>query len=102
MAKADIVIREKAYALACAPGRESRLVALSKKLDARVRTIEQAVGDVGETRLFLLAALALLDELDAARSAVPTPTESEARAAAALNDAAARIEAIVARAEARL
>ena len=49
MAKADIHILGKQYSIACAPGQEDRLVDLSKDLDGRVRDIEEAVGDIGES-----------------------------------------------------
>ncbi|GGB72742.1 MULTISPECIES: cell division protein ZapA [Henriciella] len=99
MAKADITIRGREYAVACAPGQEARLVELSRRLDKRVRQIADAVGDIGEARLLLVAALALLDELDAARRSTPADL-SQQKAASALSDAAARIEALARRVEA--
>ena len=98
MAKADIKIRGKQYSIACAPGQEARLVELSKSLDMRVRQIADAVGDIGEARLLLVAALSLLDELDAARRSAPADL-SQQKAAAALVDAAARIDALAQRIE---
>lgn len=100
MAKADITIRGRAYSVACAPGQEGRLTALSKQLDARVEQIAGAVGDIGDDRLLLIAALALLDELDAARRGQTSVTGPEIdRAAQALDDAATRIEALAVRIE---
>ncbi len=96
MSKADIQIYGKAYSVACAPGREARLEALAGQLDVRVRRISEAVGDIGEERLLLVAALALLDEIDTIKRENP----AERRAAAALADAAARIDAVAARIEA--
>lgn len=101
MAKADITIRGRPYSVACAPGQESRLTSLSRQLDARVSQIAEAVGDIGDDRLLLIAALALLDELDAShrgQGIAPTPVEVD-RAARALDDAASRIEAIAVRIE---
>jgi cell division protein ZapA len=60
MAKADIILRGRNYSIACAPGQEARIVALSQQLDARVKHIASAVGDIGEDRLLLITALALL------------------------------------------
>lgn len=99
MAKADITIRGREYSVACAPGQEQRLVALSKNLDQRVRRIAEAVGDIGEARLLLVAALSLLDELDAAHRGTPADL-SQQKAASTLADAAARIEALAERIEA--
>ncbi|MEL6724023.1 MAG: cell division protein ZapA [Pseudomonadota bacterium] len=101
MAKADIKIRDRSYSVACAPGQEERLVALSRQLDARVKDISQAVGNIGDDRLLLIAALALLDELDASHRAQAAAAGPDIeRAARALNDTATRIEALAARIEA--
>lgn len=99
MSKADIDVNGKRYSVACAPGQEDRLSKLGKKLDSRVRHIAGAVGNIGEERLLLVAALALLDELG---GAAPAPDEVESKAAAALADAAARIDAIASRLDAAI
>lgn len=97
MSKADITVEGKRYSVACAPGQEARLQALGSRLDKRVEKIKGAVGDIGEARLLLVAALALIDELDTAKSTHP---RMESAANAALLDAAARIDAIASRIEA--
>ncbi|MEM1086728.1 MAG: cell division protein ZapA [Pseudomonadota bacterium] len=100
MAKADVQIRGRQYSIACAPGREERLVTLSRQLDERVESIARAVGNVGDDRLFLVAALSLLDELDAASRGVAVAAAPElGRAAEALSNAAERITALAQRIE---
>jgi len=100
MAKAEITIRGRSYSVACAPGQETRLTGLSKQLDGRVSQIADAVGDIGDDRLLLIAALALLDELDASRRGQSGgPGQEIDRAAQALDDAATRISALAARIE---
>jgi cell division protein ZapA len=98
MSKADIGVHGRLYSVACAPGQEARLSELGVRLDKRVDQIAGAVGDVGEARLLLIAALALMDELDAAKTGAGM-TALEAKAATALSDAATRIDAIAARLE---
>ncbi|MEM9740276.1 MAG: cell division protein ZapA [Pseudomonadota bacterium] len=103
MAKADINVYGRAYTVACAPGQEQRLSQLGVELDGRLRKIASAVGDVGEDRLLLVAALSLLDELHAARGSTGASVgEVESRATAIIETAVDRIEAIVERAETRL
>lgn len=109
MAKADIDVNNRRYSVACAPGQEARLAVLGSRLDKRVRDISEAVGDIGEARLFLIAGLALLDELEArgpAGASTPASAPSteqvdiaaiEDKAARALAKAADRIEALAAR-----
>ena len=100
MAKADIKIKGRSYSVACAPGQEARLIALSRQLDARIEDISKAVGNIGDDRLLLIAGLALLDELDAAHQAQAAAAGPDIeRAARALNDAAERIETLAARIE---
>lgn len=99
MAKADISLRGRSFSIACAPGQEIRVQRLGEQLDARVAQISDAVGDIGEERLLLITALALLDELDTARRDVPARPDTEMRAAALLNQMAERIEALAERIE---
>lgn len=96
MAKAEITVNSQRYSVACADGQEQRLVALAGLLDDRVRRIASHVGDIGEARLLLLAGLALLDEMQDIRAGTVS-TEFVSRTAAALSEAAARIEALTAR-----
>lgn len=99
MAKADIRIRGRRYSIACTPGQEMRVQRLAEQLDARLASISSAVGDIGDDRLLLIAALALMDELDAARQAAPD-TAADQRAATLVAAMAAKVEALAARLEA--
>ena len=98
MAKADLEIAGKRYALSCAPGQETRLEELGGRFDQRVKELTEALGDIGTERLFLAAGLSLLDELDAQAAGVGAKAlddrirNLENRAATMLTDAAARIE----------
>jgi len=98
VAKAELLIAGKRYALSCAPGQEARLEELGARFEQRVLELTEALGDLGPERLFLAAGLSLLDEMDA--QAVGTGAKAmddrirnlENRAATLLTDAAARIE----------
>ncbi len=99
MAKADITLRGRNFSIACAPGQEMRIERLAEQLDARVGQIADAVGDIGDERLLLITALALLDELDSARRGVSARPGTEARAVEVLLTMASRVEALAARLE---
>lgn len=99
MAKADISLRGRSFSIACAPGQEQRVQRLAEQLDARVSQIAGAVGDIGDERLLLITALALLDELDSARRGVSARPETDARAIEILITMAGRVEALAARLE---
>jgi cell division protein ZapA (FtsZ GTPase activity inhibitor) len=47
----------------CEDGQEAHLTELARLFDTQVRQVSQEVGQLGETRLFLMAALLLADEL---------------------------------------
>lgn len=100
VARAEVTVRNKVYSVACAAGQEARLEALGVALDRRIDQIEGAVGNVGEHRLLLIAALALLDELDAAHQGMDNLESPEIdRAAVALDRATQRIDALTRRLE---
>jgi cell division protein ZapA len=99
VAKADITLRGRSFSIACAPGQEMRVQRLGEQLDDRVTQIAGAVGDIGEERLLLIAALALLDELDSARRGVSARPETDARAIELLVQMAAKVEALADRLE---
>ena len=109
MSKADISIRGKTISIACAEGQEERIQSLGKRFDERIKALEEAIGDVGDMRLLVAAGLSLLDELDEVRNGSPNSAEVvdldnritliERTAAAALSDAATRINRIALRVE---
>ena len=99
MAKAYITLRGGTFSIACAPGQEMRVQRLAEQLDTRVRQISDAVGDIGDERLLLITALALMDELDSARRGVSARPDTEARAVELLIQMAGKVEALAARLE---
>ena len=63
MAQLSIDINGRPYTVGCEDGQEAHLRELAKLFDAQVRQVSQDVGQLGETRLFLMGALLLADEL---------------------------------------
>jgi cell division protein ZapA len=62
----NIMINQRAYTVACDDGEEEHLRELAKHVDAKARELLETVGQVGDTRLLLMAALLIADEyLDA-------------------------------------
>ena len=100
MAKADISVNDKRYLVACEDGQEERLRMLAERFDKRVGDMHSAMGDIGTERLFLAAALSLIDELEDAekRNGVDALErridQIEDAAVKALIDAAQRIDRI--------
>ena len=101
MATVTIEVNGRPYAVGCADGQEERVRILAKQFDTHVRNVAADVGQVGDIRLFLMAALVLADELHEARRAANgggpgSAPASDAGVAEALNAVAARLEKIAA------
>jgi len=108
MTQVTIEVNGRPYTVGCADGQETHLLELAGLFDRQVRQVGQSVGQLGETRLFLMGALLLADELADARARLShaqaelarvrsEAIERETRAANALDAAARRIEAISAK-----
>jgi cell division protein ZapA len=109
MAQVSIEVNGRPYLVGCEDGQEAHLRELAKLFDGQVRQVSSDVGQLGETRLFLMASLLMADELAEARTRLgrlqaeagrlKTERETiESRAAAALEAAASRIEALASKA----
>ena len=112
MAQVNATIAGRQYRLACEDGQEEHLQLLAKDLDERIEELRKKFGEIGDTRLTVMAALMVADELsEAARKIRRLEEEStglqdarvvasdRAKAASsavvnAFNSAAERIEGI--------
>ena len=110
----NVMVNARAYTIACDDGEEDHLRDLAATVDAKAREVLSSVGQVGDTRLLLMAALLMADEHSAAVASLETSTkaasemhtargaaenlaqDAESRAADALELAAKRVEDIAA------
>src|SRR5690348_3043960 len=58
----NVMINGRAYTIACDDGEETHLKDLAAHVDAKAREVLGSVGQVGETRMLLMAALLIADE----------------------------------------
>lgn len=107
MAQVIIQVNGRPYTVGCEDGQEPHLEELAAVFDRQVRQVAQDMGQLGDSRLFLMAALLLSDELLDARARVSAlqaelarlqsdHARVETRAVAALETAAKRIEKLAA------
>jgi len=107
MAQINVEVNGKPYAVGCEDGQEGHLRELVKLFDHQVRQVSQDMGQLGDTRLFLMGALLLADELSEAKSRMAAMqvevtrlqadrARFEGRAVSALEAAASRIEKLAA------
>ena len=103
MAQVTLDVNGRPYVVGCEDGQEQHLIDLARLFDRQVRQVSQEMGQLGDTRLFLMGALLLADELSdmkmrmSALQAELARHQSdrariETRAASALETAAKRIE----------
>lgn len=114
MSKVTISLNGRAFTIGCEEGQQAYLRELATHLDGHVRELAERVGQIGDVRLLLMAALIVGDELREAQGRVEALEETltdtrgrlsqaearrradRARAAEAINAAAARLEALAA------
>ena len=63
MAQVNVTINGRQYRMACEDGQEGHLMRLAKDLDERINKLRENFGEIGDTRLTVMAALTLADEL---------------------------------------
>jgi len=63
VAQVNASIAGRQFRLACEDGQEEHLQALAKDLDERIAGLRQKFGEIGDTRLTVMAALMVSDEL---------------------------------------
>ena len=64
MADVDIIINSRTYRISCKDGEEDRIKTLSSQINQEVKVLVSKIGQLGEARMILLAALVLLDKSD--------------------------------------
>ena len=63
MAQVNATIAGRQFRLACEDGQEDHLLKLAKDIDARIDELRGKFGEIGDTRLTVMAALTVADEL---------------------------------------
>jgi cell division protein ZapA len=63
MAHVNATIAGRQFRLACEDGQENHLLALSKDMDERIAQLRAKFGEIGDTRLTVMASLMVADEL---------------------------------------
>lgn len=63
MAQVNATIAGREFRLACEDGQEDHLQALAKDIDQRIIDLRRKFGEIGDTRLTVMAALMLADDL---------------------------------------
>ena len=112
MSQVTVTINGRQFRMACEDGQEGQLMRLAADLDRRIEGLRSRFGEIGDTRLTVMAALSVADELadvtgrlrgieqelaglqDARVASADHAKATQAAVAAALNSAAERLEGI--------
>lgn len=110
MPQVSVSINGRQYRMACEDGQEQHLASLAQDFDQRIAELRRNLGEIGDMRLMVVAALMLADELSESRRQLAEVTAdvavlredgaaanqrsqmTQAAVAAALNAASERIE----------
>jgi cell division protein ZapA len=112
MSHVSVTINGRQYRMACEDGQEGHLMRLAADVDKRINELRERFGEIGDTRLVVMAAIMIADELselgkrvrrleeelaglqDARVITADRAQATQAALAAALNSAAERIEQV--------
>jgi cell division protein ZapA len=67
MAQVSVMIGGRTYRMACDDGQENHLMQLARDLDAQIRQLRETFGEIGDTRLMVMAAIMIADDLSELR-----------------------------------
>ena len=62
MPEVDIIINNREHRIACSPGEENRVKELAALLNEEVSNIVNTIGQIGDVKLMVLAAITILDK----------------------------------------
>ena len=63
MGQVNVVINGRQFRMGCEDGQENHLAKLAGELDARIEGLRGKFGEIGDSRLTVMAALTMADEL---------------------------------------
>ena len=113
MSQVSVTINGRQFRMACEDGQEGHLMNLARDLDSRIEGLRTKFGEIGDTRLTVMAALTVADSLaetglrikrledelatlkDTRVQSINLDKAAHSAIATALNAAAERIEGIV-------
>jgi cell division protein ZapA len=63
MSQVNVTINGRQFRMACEDGQEAHLTELAQQLDRRIEGLRTKFGEIGDTRLTVMAAITMADEL---------------------------------------
>lgn len=94
MAQVSVTVNGRSYSVACEDGEEDHLLDLASYFDKRVKELSATIGQVGDTRLFLIAGLTAADDLSEALGRIEELEDELERLRAGLPESGERVERV--------
>lgn len=115
MGQVTVTVADKTYRIACNDGQEPHLIKLAAELDRKINEMRDAFGEIGDSRLTVMAAITFMDDREELKTKLTAlenelaylketratiemaNTKTETEIAATIAGAASRIEEIAKR-----
>ncbi len=97
MAQVNVKIGGRLYRMACADGEEEHLAALAARVDAKIDELRGSFGEIGDTRITVMAALTVVDQLGEAERRIAALEGENDRLRGEVAGSDARTEALAER-----
>ena len=78
MPEVNVEINGRKYRMACEEGQEAHLNMLAETFNGKIEALKQSFGEIGDSRLTVMAGIAAVDELFEARREVERLQQSVA------------------------
>ncbi len=102
MPEVNVEINGRKYRMACEEGQQQHLIGLAERFNGQVEEIKGAVGEIGDTRLTVMAGIAVVDELAEAERRIKALESEVLVLTRAGQEVAAEIETLESRFAAKL
>lgn len=94
MPEVNVEINGRKYRMACEEGQQDRLIGLASRFNAQVESLKDAVGEIGDNRLTVMAGIAVVDLLAEAERRIRALEDEVVVLTRAGQEVAAEIESL--------
>ena len=94
MAQVNVTINGRVYRLACDDGEEEHLTDLGRRFDNAINELRQALGEIGDQRLMVMAGILMTDRLDDAERRLKKAEQEIRELKEGRLDSASRMESL--------
>ena len=72
MGQVTVSVADKTYRIACNDGQEAHLIKLAAELDRKINEMRDSFGEIGDSRLTVMAAITFMDDREEMKSRITT------------------------------